>query len=119
LSIFNEAATVSKVAYTEAYMDFIEPFNKVFTIGCGDDMDDGETDQVPVPRSKTPLFLPEDNDTVESEDEPDEYDETTALPQLLPASEAGLRWECAYNYSSFHTTYCNRLLHSFPRLYHP
>jgi hypothetical protein len=65
------------------------------------------------------FFLPEDDDPVESEDEPDEYDETTALPQLLPASEAGSQCECAYNYSSFCTTYHNRFLHSFPRLYHP
>lgn len=91
--------TVSKVAYTEAYMDFMEPFNKVFTLGCDDDTDDGETEQVPIPQSKTPLFLPEDDDVVESEDEPDEYDEMNALPHLLPASEGRPQSEYTYDYS--------------------
>jgi hypothetical protein len=98
-------------------MDFIEPFNKVFTLGCDDDMDDGETEELSIPRSKTPLFLPEDDDTLESEDEPDEHDETIVLPCLLPAREARPQCEYMYNYSSDHTTYYTHS--SFPRLYHP
>jgi hypothetical protein len=63
------------------------------------------------------FFLPEDDNIVESEDEPDEYDETIVSPHLIPASKARPQSAYTYNYSSVHASYY--IWNSFPRLYHP
>ena len=93
-NVHDETATISKAAYAESYLDFIKPFNKVFTLGTDEHLDNLDDDEIiahegtsVAVQNKTPLFLPSDDDIPESEEEDDQGSEPPVnLPETVNTS---------------------------------